>query len=217
MKAKEKIQIDIVDDHQMVLDGLRQMLSSFPDIQIQNTYLTGQSLLAGLKKQQPDVLLLDIQLTDYTGEDLVPLLIKNYPAVRILAVTSIDTTARVRNLMRMGCLGYVLKNVQSNTLLEAVETVYKGLSYITPELKEQLLEDMLHLKKEMPAQQLLLTRREKEILQLIALEYSSRDIADKLYISLNTVENHRKHLFQKMDVKNLAGLMRKALMLGLIK
>ncbi len=216
MSSNKDIKVAIADDHQMVVDGLMHMLDGYPHIQVQHTYLNGQGLLAGLQREQPDVLLLDIHLTDYVGEDLVPLIVKNYPAVRILAVTSVDNIARVRNLVRQGCLGYVLKNVQSGILVQAIETVYKGTSFITEDLKEQLLQELLHLKKELPAQPLLLTRREKEILQLIAREYSSKEIADQLFISLNTVEIHRKHLFQKMDVKNVAGLIRKALQLGLI-
>ncbi len=212
----DTIQVAIVDDHQIVVEGLQHVLSNHKHIHITQTYNSGRALLSGLATRQPDVLLLDILLSDYSGEELVPIIINNYPAVRILAITSIDATARVRNLIRQGCLGYLLKNTPISTLVEAIETVYRGAPFIETVLKEQMMQDMLRMKKDMPARQMLLTRREKEILQLIALEYSSREIADKLFISVNTVENHRKHLFQKLDVKNLVGLMRKAMILGLV-
>ncbi len=214
--TKQKIQVALVDDHQMVLDGIGHMLGSYPFIQLVGSYITGNALLAGLEKVQPDVLLLDIHLTDFVGEDLVPLLTQRYPGMRILAITSMDNTNRVRNLIRMGCLGYLLKNTAAHTLADAIQTVYKGVSYIAPDVKEQILRDTLQLKTEMPAQSVLLTRREKEILQLICKAHSSKEIADQLFISLNTVENHRKRLFQKMNVKNMAGLVRKALAIGLV-
>lgn len=210
------INLAIVDDHQMVIDGLCQMLRSYNNIAVGNTYNNGNALLAGLQQQQPDVLLLDIQLTDFSGEDLVPVIVKKYPAIRILAVTSVDKTSRVRQLIRLGCLGYLLKNTPATTLAEAIQTVYRREAFITPVLKEQILMHTLQLKSEMPALSILLTRREKEILQLVAREYSSQDIANELFISLNTVINHRKNLFQKMDVKNLAGLIRKGMHMGLI-
>lgn len=210
------IKIAIVDDHQMVVEGLQHMLGSYTDIEIQDTYYTGNTLLVGLKKRQPDVLLLDIHLPDFVGETIVPIIIKEHPAIRILAITSVDNINRVRNLIRMGCLGYLLKNTPAVTLVEAIKTVYRGVSFVTPALKEQILVETLRLKNEMPAKPLFLTRREKEILQMISLGESSKQIADKLFISLNTVENHRKHLFQKMDVKNIAGLIRRAITLGLI-
>ncbi len=211
------INIAITDDHQMVLEGLQHMLKAYADFNIIDTYTTGNALLAGLKHRQPDVLLLDVHLNDFVGEDLVPLLIKQFPAMRILAITSIDNTSRVRNLIRMGCLGYLLKNTPASTLANGIRTVAMGTSFVDPVLKEQLLQDLLQFKNEMAAGHLLLTRREKEILQLLAHEKSSKDIADQLFISLNTVENHRKHLFQKMDVRNVAGLIRKAMILGFIE
>ncbi len=214
---EQQIQVALVDDHQMVLDGLHHMLNGYSFVHIVGSYNSGNALLAGLEKIQPDVLLLDIHLTDYVGEDLVTILCQRHPSVRILAITSIDNTNRVRNLLRMGCLGYLLKNTAATTLAEAIQTVYKGVSFVAADLKEQILRDTLQLKTEMPTQSLLLTRREKEILQLVCKAYSSKEIADQLFISLNTVENHRKRLFQKMDVKNMAGLVRKAMTLGLIE
>lgn len=215
----KNIQIAITDDHPMVLEGLQKMLTEVEGIEIQACYKNGQSLLAGLHKMQPDVLLLDIHLPDYVGEDLIPIIVKNFPAIRILAITSVDTTIRVKNLIKKGCLGYLSKNTSADTLIEAIKTVYKGIPYVEEQIKKQLLEDMMYIKKEIPlsSQQLFLTRREKEVLQLIAKEHSSKEIADALFISINTVEIHRKHLFQKLDVKNLAGLIRKALLLGLIE
>lgn len=216
MEAK-CIQVSIVDDHPMVLQGLVHALGDKSNICIQNTFYNGNALLAGLQKQQPDVLILDILLSDCTAEDLLPMLTKSYPGLRILALTSIDNIARVRNLIRLGCLGYLLKNAHENTIAQAIETVYKGVPFITPDLKAQLKEERLLVTKAMPAQGDMLTRRENEILQLVVKGHTSKEIAEQLYISLHTVENHRKHLFQKLDVKNVTSLVQKAIVLGLIR
>ncbi len=209
--------ISITDDHPLILQGLLHVLAGKPGIEIQSTYTNGQSLLAGLQRQQPDVLLLDVLLEDCTAEDLLPVLTRDCPSMRILALTSIGNIPRVRNLIRLGCLGYLLKNENEETVLQAIQSVYKGIPFLSAMLKEQIEESKFQTKKELPAHGYLLTRREKEILQFIARASSSKEIADELCISLNTVESHRKNLFQKMDVKNVAGLLNKAMALGLIE
>lgn len=211
------IQLSIADDHPMVLAGLIHALQHKNNIKVLSTFTNGNALLAGLKKQQPDVLILDVLLPDCTAEELLPIISQAYPALRVLALTSIDNIARVRNLIHLGCLGYLLKNAHEETITEAIEAVYRGVPYITPDLKAQLKRNELDARKEMPAQGDLLTRREKEILQLIVKAHTSKQIAELLFISPYTVENHRKHLFQKLDVKNVTGLVQKAIVLGLIE
>ncbi len=213
----KNIKVFIIDDHPMVVEGLTRMLARYPHISIEETFYDGQSLLKGLQeKPHPDLLLLDIQLTDYTGEDLIPLLKKTYPAVKILAVSSVDTTVRVRNLLRSGCDGYVLKNVLGDVLIQAIETILRGQSFVTDSLKEQIFQDLVQLKKEAPvAPGLQLTKREREIVELIVAGYSSKSIAEKLFISFNTVDNHRRHIFRKLNVKNVANLVKKAIVYGI--
>lgn len=211
-----KIQVSIVDDHPMVLGGLLYALNYKHSIQIQNTYTDGKSLLAGLQKRQPDVLILDVLLPDCTAEDLLPIITKTYPAIRILALSSIDNIRRVRNLIYLGCLGYLLKNAHEETITKAIETVYKGIPFVTPDLSTQLKNENVNEQGKGITKGNILTRREKEILLLVIKAYTSKEIAEQLYISLHTVENHRKHLFQKLDVKNVTGLVQKALALGLI-
>lgn len=204
----------IADDHPMVLEGLEKMLNAMPGFRVIATWLDGRSLLEGLSSSRPDVLLLDVQLSDYTAEELVPLILKKAPELPILIVSSIDQPTRVRQIMRLGCKGYLLKNTGAAELAEAVSRVAAGELYMNSSLKEQLMEDMLLFRKAQPAGSIRLTRREKEILQLVGRSMTSRQIAEVLSISIHTVENHRKHLFQKFDVTNVAGLIRKALHMG---
>lgn len=209
------INIAIVDDHPMVLAGLQQLLMSFNNICVSNTYSCGKELLKGLKETRPDVLLLDIRLPDIGGEELAATIVQHYPGVHILVITTMDTAQQIKSMLKAGCLGYLLKNADRETLIEAIETVYKGRQYISAQLKEVLFQDMLDERNNQNPRPLL-TRRETEILQLIARENTSHDIAQHLFLSLRTVENHRKSLLQKFGVKNMVGLIRKSIEYGLL-
>jgi DNA-binding NarL/FixJ family response regulator len=118
------IKIAITDDHPMVISGISNMLSLYDHIQIIGKYGNGEALLAGLEKAQPDampdVLLLDIQLPDKTGNELMRIISRQYPNVRVLAITSMDTPYHIKDMLKNGCLGYVLKQVEHETLLHAI-------------------------------------------------------------------------------------------------
>lgn len=213
---EHKIKVAIADDHQVVLSGIQNMLNSCPHIELRGQYQSGQSLLDGLVVEQPDVLLLDIQMPDKTGDELAKIISKKYPAIRILALTVFDTPFYIRSMMQNGCQGYLLKNTDQQTLIDAIETLYNNGQYIEPSLKEQLLQNMLRIKKQNVQSVPVLTKREKDILQLIVAEHTSQEIADRLFLSLRTVEKYRLNILQKLHVKNTAGLVKAALELGLI-
>ncbi len=210
------IRLAIVDDHPLVQAGLRQLLASSGNIMLEAVYASGEELMSGLERSAPDVLLLDIQLPDHNGDELARIIRQRYPQVRMLALTNVDTSAYVKKMIQAGCLGYLLKNVDRDTLVQAIETVYREEQFIAPTLKEELLQDMLEGKRKAKLAPSL-TRREKEILQLIAKEYTSQEIADTLFLSPNTIENHRKQLFLKLDARNMAGLIKKAVDFGLLE
>lgn len=210
------IKVAITDDHPMVLTGLQQMLEDC-DIELAGIYLTGAELLSGLEKSIPDVLLLDLQLPDIQGEELCQIILKKYPSIRILILSSIDVTYRVKTTLQLGCAGYSLKNVSRESLLEAIETVYRGEEYIEPCLNEEMLKE---LQRDAERRNFILpaiTRREKEILSLLSEGNTSQQIANKLYLSIRTIENHRKNLLHKFDVKNTIELLNSATLLGLFK
>ncbi len=210
------INVAIVDDHPLAISGLKNMLSEAPNIIVSQTYEDGQSCLDGLKIHQPDVLLLDVQLPDFKGQDLSEIISKTYPEIKILAITSLDAPIFVKSMMKHGCKGYILKNTRLKTLVHAIEQLYEGGIYIEPTLKEQMMQNMLHIKKSATTRKPTLTLREREILKLIVEENTNQEIADKLFISLRTVENHRFSLLQKLDVKNAIGLVKVAIQLGLV-
>jgi DNA-binding NarL/FixJ family response regulator len=206
----KKIIVDIVDDHKMVLSGLKNILLSFDNIEVQHMYTGAIALLEGLKESQPDVLLLDIQMPDGNGEELISLIRKSYPLIKILVITGFDTTYYAKSMLEKGASGYLLKNTEETSLWQAIETVYEGGQYIDQAIQQKLLREVLSNQKEL-GQIPPLTRREKDILRLIMQEETSREIALKLNLSMRTVENQRVNLMQKLDVKNTVGLVKKTI------
>lgn len=211
-----KIKVSITDDHPLAIEGLQNMLRSYGHIELYDYYTCGTDLLEGLKKQQPDVLLLDVLLPDIEGAELAKEITATYPSIYILAITSLDAPVHVKAMFKNGCKGYVLKNVQRETLVQAIETVYKGEEYIDPTIKESWSKKLIEYKKDITGQVAPLTKREKEILQLIAKEHSNQEIAALLFISLRTVENHRFRLQQKLGAKNTVTLLNTAIQMGLM-
>jgi DNA-binding NarL/FixJ family response regulator len=210
------IKVAITDDHPIVIDGLLNAFQGVPDIMVTGTYNNGTELFKGLQLQAADVLLLDLQLPDRNGSELVPLLLQQYPGIHILILSGIESSPYIKEMMQKGCKGYLLKsNASKSTLVAAIKEVYEGGIYLEPSLKEQLLHEMLIAKRKSDKLNPKITQREKEVLNLITEELSNQEIADKLFISLRTVETHRYNLLQKLNVKNTAGLLRIARQMGI--
>lgn len=205
------ISVAITDDQVIILKGLQKILADVPGIIVTGVYNNGDELLEGLQKEQPDVLLLDIQMPGKSGIELAGIISKSYKHVKIIALTNIDIVAQIKKILQQGVLGYLLKDASPEKIVTAIKTVFEGGQFIQEELKQQLLNSLSdHNTKQ------IVTRREKEILQLIVDEFTNQEIADKLYLSLRTVENHRNNLLQKLDVKNTAGLVKVAIQEGLV-
>lgn len=210
--------IDLTDDHRMVIDGLRSMLHGFEGIKIGHTYNNGNDLLEGLSRHQPDILLLDIQLPDVSGIELASIITKAYPSVKIIVVTGFNTADYARIMLENGVSGYILKNTDEHKLKLAIETVYRGGQFIEPLIQEKIVDELYGSGKSREIGiKPILTRREKEILHLILEELTSQQMAERLELSLRTVENHRVSLMQKLNAKNSAGIVKRAFQLGFIK
>ncbi|HOZ78369.1 MAG TPA: response regulator transcription factor [Ferruginibacter sp.] len=205
------IKLAITDDQVIILNGLQKILADVQNIRITGVYNNGDELLEGIAKEQPDVLLLDIQMPGKSGIELAAVITKQYRDIKIIALTNIDVVAQIKKILQQGVMGYLLKDANPATIINAIETVYGGEQYIQEQLRQQLLNSL----SAGNAKQIV-TRREKEILQLIVDEFTNQEIADKLFLSLRTVENHRNNLLQKLDVKNTAGLVKVAIQEGLV-
>jgi DNA-binding NarL/FixJ family response regulator len=203
-----KTGIFVVDDHYMVIEGIRSLLQNEKTLDWMGHAANAESCLSFLKLHEPDVILMDVNLPDKSGIDLCKEVKQLYPSLAILGLSTFNQQAIIKNMMDNGALGYVLKNATKEELLEAINTVLKGKVYYSFEV-------LSALRKPEP-NQLLITRREKEVLLLIAEGLTNAEIAEKLFISIPTVNTHRKSLLEKFEVKNTAMLIGKATKLGLI-
>ncbi len=210
------IRLAVCDDHRLVVSGIRNALNVCDHIHVIADYASGKELLDGLAIEQPDILLLDIQLPDISGTELAGMISKQYPDVKIIALTSVESVAQVKAMLMHKCRGYVLKtNTDHKMLIDVIEQVYDEKIYIDNEVKELVMQDMVGVRHYNRSTAPKITRREREILQLIVNEHSNQEIADKLHLSLYTVENHRFNLMRKLNAKNTAGLVRIALKNGM--
>ena len=189
----------------MVLAGLRALLAPLPGLEVVATAATAAEAYAAAASHRPDVVLLDINLPDQSGLDVCRRLVDEYPVLKILALTTLNEKSYVTRMMAQGAAGYVLKNASPEELAEAIARVRAGKKYFSDEVQELLLQP-----EPVAAAVPLLTRREKEILLLIAQGLTSQEMADRLFLSALTVETHRRNLLAKFDVNNTAALMRRA-------
>ncbi len=203
-----------MDDHTMVLRGLETMLEDSNSIKVKATYKKGQELLKNLQNNSYDVLILDINLPDINGIELCKRITKTYPNISIIGLSNYSETGFIKNMIRNGAKGYLLKNTSKDELEEAIKTVYKGETYLPSILKNKLLNESIGVKSSSFIPKL--TRREKEVLQLIAKEHTNEEIAQTLFITVKTIEAHRSNLILKMGVRNTAGLIRVAFEKGLL-
>lgn len=203
-----KAGIFIVDDHHMVIEGIRSLLQHEKAVEWLGHATTAASCLAFLKQQQPDIILMDVNLPDISGIDLCKEVKRLYPAVIVLGLSTFNQQAIIRNMTDNGAAGYILKNATKEELMEAINTVLKGNTYFSHEAVLSL--------KNSDTDNPIITRREKEVLRLIAEGLTNTEIAEKLFISVPTVNTHRKSLLEKFEVKNTATLIGKAIRVGLL-
>lgn len=197
-----KIKVFVVDDHYMVIEGIRSLLQNENDIEWMGHATNGSSCLAFLKQQLPDIILMDVNLPDISGIDLCKQVKQIYPSVFILGLSTFNQQPIIRNMLDNGASGYVLKNATTNELLEAAAAVMAGKTYLSFEAARSL--------QKTDSKSPIITRREKEVLLLVAEGLTNAEIAEKLFISIPTVNTHRKSLLSKFDVSNTASLIRQA-------
>lgn len=203
-----KTGVFIVDDHYMVIEGIRSLLQNEKDIEWMGHAMNAASCLAFLKQQQPDIILMDVNLPDLSGIELCKEVRQLFPSVFVLGLSTFNQRPVIQNMIDNGASGYILKNATKEELLEAIGTVMKGRSFLS-------FDAALSVKDPIDKAPMI-TRREKEILQLISEGLTNAEIGEKLFISIPTVNTHRKSLLEKFGAKNTAALVSKAIKIGLI-
>jgi len=208
------IRVFIIDDHEMYLEGLALLLNKQEDVEVIGTATSGRQLLDRIKEGlNADILLLDVYLPDMPEEEILQQIRASHPDLRIIYLTLLRGTRYVHKLSKYNIQGYVLKNASLEELLGAIRSVQNGGSYFSKDINiGDRDEDFRHtITIEDKQIDEILSRRELEVLRLICKEFSNAEIAGKLFLSVSTVETHRKNLIAKLGVNNTVGLVKFAL------
>jgi DNA-binding NarL/FixJ family response regulator len=210
------IKLIIIDDHPLVADGIATMLKDESYLQIVASAKTGRQGLAILS-EYPDceVILLDINLPDTDGLQLCEQIRQLYPNLKIIGLTSVNEAGIISQMIRRGANGYLLKDMEKEELLHAINRVLDGHVYLSKGANDKILQQLRELDIN-PHQVPMLTRREKEILSLLDQGLSSQEIASRLSLSIHTIDTHRKNMLQKLNVHNTPALLKAAGKLGLL-
>jgi DNA-binding NarL/FixJ family response regulator len=200
------IKVFIVDDHQLVIEGLSSLLEKEPLVKLVGTACNALDCLQFFSNKTADVILMDISLPDKSGIELCAIIKTTYPGVQVIALSTFAQGSYITQMIENGASGYLLKNADKNEILEAIETVAKGKTYFSFEAGK-IYKSTIQKQELQP----ILSKREKEILKLIADGFTNPEISKQLFISLDTVDTHRKNLYHKLEVKNTAQLIRKAI------
>jgi two-component system, NarL family, nitrate/nitrite response regulator NarL len=204
MKVADKIKVFIVDDHQLVIDGITSLLLHEPEFEITGTSNHPADVPAMLGRIKADIVLTDVQMPEITGVELARMLQRQYPGVYILALSMHSDIGIIRQMLDSGISGYILKNTGKKELIEALKKVAKGENYFSPEITRGLMKAVKNIDQPVAH----LTNREVEIIRLIEQELSNKQIADTLCISERTVETHRKNIFRKTNTQSIIGLIK---------
>ena len=202
------ISVFIIDDHFMVIEGIKTLLAGEKDIILTGHATDGKSALEYLAKNHTDVILMDINLPDINGIDLCAMVHKDYPKIKIIGLSTFNQLAYVESMIQNGASGYLLKNSTREEITEAIELVMDDKKIFSPEVNEMM--------KETSDTAPLISRREREVLQCISEGLTSKEISEKLFISINTVNTHRKSLMMKLNVNKTADLVRWAVKFNLV-
>lgn len=210
----------IVDDHEVVRDGLRNILTSLDNISIAGEAGNGEDAVKMYSSLKPDLVIMDISMPGMNGIEATRVIKEKDPDARILILTMHDNQEYLNQIIRSGAKGFILKNTDQEELLDAVKTVASGDNFFSKDISKLIIDNYIRTAKETEKndgyKEVPLTKREIEILKLIASGYSNQEIANILYISYNTVDTHRKNIMHKLSIKNTAGLVRYAIEKGLI-
>lgn len=215
--SKNKTNILIVDDHQLVIDGLKSMLASEKNYVIKGEALNGQQALEMItsKPEEYQLVVTDITMPLMSGIELCKIVKEQFPQIKVLILSMHNSITIVKDALNAEADGYMLKNTGQDEFIKAIERVLGDGTYFSQDILPIILN--LFQKENKETLKNALSQREKEVLELIVQEYTSREIAEKLFISKQTVDTHRINIMQKTDCKTLVGLIKYAIQSGYIK
>ncbi|SHM34770.1 response regulator [Flavobacterium chilense] len=217
---KYKIRIHLADDHQVLIDGLTNLLQTVSNFEVVGNSKDGTTIYDDVAQNNADILVLDISMPKKDGiEVLKEFSQKGFPC-KVIILSSYDDLKIIKEVMKLGAKGYLTKKCAGENIIEAIEAVYQGQEYFCDAVREKIFNSFTHnnpkLNKNLNVDNPILSAREIEIITLISLEYSGKEISEQLFISVNTVETHRKNIMKKLKTKSTIGLVKYALKNNLI-
>ena len=205
----------IADDHRILRQGLRTLIEADPDLTVLGEAEDGREAVRLTRRLHPDVVIMDVAMPELNGMDATHRIRKENPATRVLALSMHADHRFVREMLQAGASGYLLKDSAFEELVLAIRTVLEGKVYLSPSIQTQVVSDYLDRPGELPEQPPL-TRREREVLQLLAEGKPTRECAETLNLSVKTVETYRKRIFDKLEIRSLPELTKYAIREGYI-
>jgi DNA-binding NarL/FixJ family response regulator len=206
-----KIKVFILDDHQMLIDGIKALLNKESNLCISGEATKASTALEMIRKEQPHIVLSDINMPEMDGIQFTRQLKKEFPSVKVLALSMFGERSTISEMLDAGASGYILKNTGKEELVSALSKVAEGGMFFSDEVSAEMMKSMSERGQKKEEDKVYLTDRELEIIKLISQEYSNAKIGETLFISERTVESHRKNIFRKTNTKTIVGLIKYAM------
>lgn len=206
----ERTKVAIAEGSTLAAEGLKGLMAQRDDMELVAMAIGGKSLLDQMQGQEVDLVVLEVTMPEMDGIDTTRTLKKRFPGIRIVAYSALNSIEYINSMRIEGARGYVLKEHDDHSLFEAIRLVMGGHEYLSPEARTTVEKGYDHTFKDLRGAYVGLTEREREIITMVAKEKTNGEIAEELFLSLDTVKTHRKNLMTKLNVRNVAGLVRYA-------
>jgi DNA-binding NarL/FixJ family response regulator len=209
--------IVLADDHKIVREGLIRLLEGREDFRVVGEASNGEEAVQMVLDKEPDIVIMDIWMPRLSGIDATRRIDKHGCAAKVLVLSMHESRSYVEEVLRAGAAGYIVKNSASKDLINAIDAVNNGASYLSPVITQQAVDAIASPGDSSPSGVAMLTQRERQVLELIADGLSSKEIASMLGVSLKTIDSHRSNLMEKLDIHKVSGLVRFAIRAGLVE
>ena len=213
----KKIRLLLVDDHPIVLEGIKSHLALYDDLEIVGVANNGQDALQKAKQTSPDIILMDVTMPQMNGLEAIGLLRRRVPTAKVVFLSMHDNKEYITQAIRSGARGYLLKDTAPTELIRAIRLIQGGEVYFSPTVSRVVIEEILEGKPPADSTPRQLTEREREVLVLIAEGHLNKQIADRLGIGVRTIETHRERIMRKLEIHTVAGLTKFAIARGMVR